>query len=99
MPNPTLLSVVPSRRGKRPLIGMIHLGPLPGSPRYDGDWRKIEGDALRDVRALAAGGASGIMLENFGDLPFYPGRVPAHVVASITAIACAVRKTTDLPIG
>jgi uncharacterized protein len=99
MPKPTPIAAVPARTGKRPLIGMIHLRPLPGSPQYDGDWKRILNDALRDAAALSAGGASGIMLENFGDLPFYPGRVPAHTIASITAIASAVRNAVDLPLG
>jgi hypothetical protein len=39
------------------------------------------------------------MLENFGDVPFYPGRVPSHVVAHITSLAADVRRATDLPLG
>jgi len=99
MRKPTPIPGIPVGGDKRPLIGMIHPAPLPGSPRYAGDVRKILDSALRDAEALAAGGASAIMLENFGDLPFYPGRVPAHVIASMTAIACAVRRTVDLPLG
>jgi uncharacterized protein len=99
MRKPIPIPGIPARDDKRPLIGMIHLGPLPGSPRYGGDLRPILDSALRDAEALAAGGASAIMLENFGDLPFYPGRVPGHVIASMTAIACAVRRAVDLPLG
>jgi membrane complex biogenesis BtpA family protein len=55
---------------------------------------------LRDADALAGGGVDGLMLENFGDTPFYPGRVPAHVVAAMTAIAAAVRERfPELPLG
>ena len=39
------------------------------------------------------------MMENFGDIPFYPDRVPAFVVAQMTALACAVRREADLPLG
>jgi len=39
-------------------------------------------------------------MENFGDTPFFPGRVPAHVVAHITAIAAEVRRAVPhLPLG
>ena len=85
--------------GVRPIIGMIHLRPLPGSARFDGDAGKILAHALRDAEALAEGGVAGLMMENFGDVPFYPGRVPGHVVANMTAIACAVRAKIKLPLG
>ena len=39
------------------------------------------------------------MMENFGDVPFFPGRVPASVVAQMTAMACAVRDEVKLPLG
>jgi membrane complex biogenesis BtpA family protein len=81
------------------VIGMVHLLPLPGSPRYGGDVGAVRDAALRDAEALARGGVHGIMMENFGDVPFYPGRVPAAVVAHVTAIAAEVRRTVDVPLG
>lgn len=84
---------------RTPVIGMLHLPPLPGSPRYGGDLGAIVHHVLADADALAAGGVHGLMLENFGDVPFYPGRVPAHVVAHMTAIACQVRQRFALPLG
>jgi membrane complex biogenesis BtpA family protein len=39
------------------------------------------------------------MLENFGDVPFYPARVPAETVAAMTAVALEVRKRFPLPLG
>lgn len=81
------------------VIGMLHLPPLPGSPRFGGDVNAIREAVLRDADALAAGGVHGLMLENFGDVPFYPGRVPPHVVAQMTAIACDVKRRFRLPLG
>ena len=86
----------------KPVIGMLHLPPLPGSPRYApaGGIRAVRDAVLRDADALAGGGVNGLMLENFGDVPFYPGRVPAHTVAAMTAIAVAVRERfAELPLG
>jgi predicted TIM-barrel enzyme len=39
------------------------------------------------------------MIENFGDAPFFKSRVPQHVVAHMTAIACAIRRRFDVPLG
>ena len=81
------------------VIGMLHLPALPGSPNYDGDFAGIKKRLLDDARALEAGGVHALMMENFGDVPFFPGRVPVTVVASMTALACAVREESKLPLG
>lgn len=85
----------------KPVIGMLHLMPLPGAPLFGGDIGKVRDLLLRDADALAEGGVDGLMIENFGDVPFYPGRVPAHVVAHVTAMALEVRKRVGekLPLG
>lgn len=82
-----------------PVIGMVHLPPLPGSPRWGGDLAGIEQHALRDAEALAEGGVDGLMLENFGDHPFFPRRVPAHTATHMTALATSIRRRLDLPLG
>jgi membrane complex biogenesis BtpA family protein len=79
---------------------MLHLPPLPGSARYAGDAGAVAASALHDADVLAAGGVHGLMLENYGDVPFFPRRVPAHVVAHMTAVACEVRRRfPELPLG
>ncbi|WP_049919975.1 BtpA/SgcQ family protein [Halobiforma nitratireducens] len=83
----------------RPVIGMVHLPALPGAPAFDGDREAIRERALEDARALVAGGIDGIVLENFGDAPFYPESVPKHVVAEMTAIAAVIRREVDVPLG
>jgi membrane complex biogenesis BtpA family protein len=53
----------------------------------------------RDAEALAGGGVHALMIENFGDAPFYPGRVPASTVAAMTVLAAEVRAAYALPLG
>ncbi|MCK4342316.1 MAG: BtpA/SgcQ family protein [Phycisphaerae bacterium] len=83
----------------KPVIGMLHLPPLVGAPRCDADLTVVRERLLRDAEALVTGGVHGLMLENFGDTPFYPGRVPASVVAQMTHLAGEVRRQCDLPLG
>jgi membrane complex biogenesis BtpA family protein len=78
---------------------MLHLPPLTGAPRYEGKIASIRESVLRDAEALLSGGVNGLMLENFGDVPFYPAAVPPHVVAHMTALAAMVRARFDLPLG
>jgi membrane complex biogenesis BtpA family protein len=85
---------------RRPVVGMLHLPALPGAPRFAGEIVALREHVLRDADALATGGIHGLMLENYGDLPFYPGRVPAYVVAHMTALAAEVkRRYPQLPLG
>lgn len=83
----------------KPVIGMLHLPALPGSPRYSGDVRGIRHELLRDAGALASAGVHGLMIENFNDAPFFPGRVPPYVATHMTALAMAVREKCELPLG
>lgn len=87
------------RERRTVVVGMCHCPALPGAPRYAGDWRALVEHVLRDAGALREGGAHGIMLENFGDVPFYPDRVPASVVACMATIAARVRDAVELPLG
>ncbi|WP_135806101.1 BtpA/SgcQ family protein [Halorussus marinus] len=84
---------------RKPIVGMIHLPALPGAPGFDGDFEAVRSAALRDARRLAAGGVDALMVENFGDAPFYPDDVPKHVVASMTRLATEIREAVDRPLG
>jgi membrane complex biogenesis BtpA family protein len=81
------------------VIGMVHLEPLPGSPMYGGSVTRVRDAALRDAETLIRGGVPALMMENFGDTPFYPGAVPSVTVAAMTAIAVAIREAFDAPLG
>lgn len=82
----------------RPLIGMVHLHALPGSPRYRG-MRDVLDAAIHDALALADGGVDAIMVENFGDVPFHPGAAPPETLAGMTRAIAAIAARTDLPLG
>ncbi len=73
------------------LIGVVHLGPLPGSPRFGGKLGPVLDAAARDAKRLHEAGFDAILIENFGDAPFVPERVEPVTVAAMTACALAVR--------
>jgi membrane complex biogenesis BtpA family protein len=72
------------------LVGMVHLGPLPGSPRFDGDFGAVLEAATTDARTLIDAGFDGLMVENFGDAPFYADDVPKTTIAAMTRAVAAV---------
>lgn len=82
-----------------PVIGVLHLPALPGSPGWSLQRDELADRVLQDAKALAEGGVDGILLENFNDKPFYRTRVPHHVVATMTALAVEVRRLWKGPLG
>ncbi|HKX76255.1 MAG TPA: BtpA/SgcQ family protein [Acidimicrobiia bacterium] len=81
------------------LIGMVHLQPLPGSPRYDGDLDRVLEAAGEDATVLVEAGFPGLLVENFGDAPFFPGPVPPVTVATMTRAVEAVVSASSVPVG
>lgn len=84
---------------ERPLIGVVHLPPLPGSPRYGGDMGAIIERALSDAQAYVEAGFSALIVENFGDAPFFAGRVPPSTVAAMAVVAREVAEAVPVPVG
>lgn len=78
---------------------MVHLGPLPGSPAFGGDLQGVIDRACRDAEVLAAAGFDAVMVENFGDTPFFADAVPPATVAAMAVAAAAIADTVDTPIG
>lgn len=84
---------------KKPIIGMLHLRPLPGSPSFSGSFKSVQKTVLTDAQTLTKGGVDGILVENFGDVPFFPDHVPAHTIAYMTRISNEVKRRFELPLG
>ena len=82
------------------LIGMVHVAPLPGSPRWEGSMERIVGAAVDDARALIEHGMDAVLVENYGDAPFSPGRVEPSTVAGLTVVAREIRRALpQAPLG
>lgn len=82
------------------LIGMIHLQPLPGSPRARLSVDEICARAAQEARLLARAGFDALMIENMHDTPYINAPHPPETVAVMTAAALAVRQAVpDLPLG
>lgn len=86
-------------RASKPVIAMIHLGALPGTPASARSLRQIEAQALREARIYRDAGVDGLMLENMHDAPYLRERVGPEIVAAMSVIARAVKDATHLPCG
>jgi hypothetical protein len=85
--------------GHKLLIGVVHLLPLPGSPRWRGNIESLIEFAMNDARAYERGGAHALIVENFGDAPFAKTNVGPETIAAMAAAGRAIRATVKLPIG
>ena len=85
--------------GRRRLIGMIHLLPLPGSPGWAGSLQHVVDHALRDAETLAAAGFDALLVENFGDVPFRPDHVDMETAVSMSALVDRIRAHSTIPLG
>jgi len=85
--------------GEKPVVGVLHLLPLPGSPRWGGSMTAVRDRALREGEILQAHKMDGIIVENFHDAPFFPRTVPPETVAAMAVVAQAVVAASDVPVG
>lgn len=85
----------------RPIMGVVHLRPLPGAPSYQGEpVRDIYAAGVRDAKVLADGGIDAIIVENASDQPFSrPEDIGPETVAGLTAACMEISNAVDKPLG
>ena len=83
----------------KPVIAMIHVGALPGTPASSCSVREIVTQAVAEARIYRDGGVHGIAIENMHDVPYLRGSVGPEITAAMTAIALAVKDASGLPCG
>jgi uncharacterized protein len=83
----------------QPIIGVVHLLPLPTSARWGGSLNPIIDRAEQEAVALVSGGVDGIVVENFFDAPFPKSRVDPAVVSAMTTIVMRLMELVSIPIG
>lgn len=84
----------------KPIIGMAHLLPLPGSPLYDRK-RGVDGiieAVVADLDALQAGGVDSVMFGNEGDRPYLTRATPESLTA-MTAVVSEAKHHLRVPWG
>ena len=74
------------------LVGVVHLGALPGAPGFAGDLDRVVERAVTDAVVYRDSGFTGIVIENFGDLPFFAEAVAPETVAAMARVGTEVRQ-------
>lgn len=83
----------------KPIIGMIHVGALPGTPANDRSVAELTAQAVREAALYRDGGVDGIGIENMHDVPYLRGQVGPEIVAAMAIIGQAVKAESWLPVG
>ena len=84
------------------LIGMLHVGPLVGSPLHRKTGLDLDDqidDAVSQAEIYRAAGFHGLLLENMFDRPYLKGHVGPETVAALAVIGREVRRAVPLPLG
>ncbi|NBT58666.1 BtpA family membrane complex biogenesis protein [bacterium] len=81
------------------LWGMVHVGPLPGTPRYEKNFESVVEKAVREAKALEQFGCTGILFENMHDVPYLKSHVGPEITAAMAVIGTEIRNQTKIPLG
>jgi membrane complex biogenesis BtpA family protein len=83
----------------KPVIGVIHVGALPGTPRSLHTVAELVRQATEEARVYRECGVGGVIIENMHDVPYLKGEVGPEIVAAMTAIGVEVKAACGLPVG
>lgn len=81
------------------VVGMVHVGALPGTPFAAQEVPAIARQAVDESRLLASFGLDALIIENMHDRPYLRQKVGPEIIAAMTAICQAVREAVDVPLG
>ena len=81
------------------VYGVVHLKSLPGSPGNYLTLDEIIELAQEDVNSLVFGGVDGLIIENFGDVPFTKDNVSKRTIASFTKVVENIEYDREIKVG
>jgi hypothetical protein len=83
----------------QPLIGMLHLPALPGSPGSRLGIDEVTAHCVREARIYRDAGFDGLLIENMHDRPYLKREAGPEVVAAMAVVGHEVRREAGLPLG
>lgn len=83
----------------KPIIGMIHVKALPGTPKNSLPPSEIITAALDEADIYKKAGINAIMIENMHDIPYLKGTVGHEISSIMTLIGYLIKQRTKLPVG
>lgn len=84
---------------RKAIIAMIHVAPLPGTPKFSGAMADIIAKAKDEAQLYRDAGVDILAIENMHDVPFLNQRVGPEIVAAMSVVGYEVKKASGLPCG
>src|SRR5215467_3191018 len=83
----------------KPVIGVIHVGALPGTPLGVMSVAELVRQAREEARIYRECGVDGVIIENMHDVPYLKGAVGPEIVAAMAIVGSEVKTECGLPVG
>ena len=83
----------------KPVIGVIHVGALPGTPRNTQTVSQLVDAARIEAHIYRDAGVDGLIIENMHDVPYMRGEVGPEIVSAMTAIGGEGKSAAGFPVG
>lgn len=83
----------------KPIIGMIHVDALPGTPKYSGSVKEIIENALNEASIYCKCGIDALMIENMHDVPYLNRNVGSEITSLMSIILYEIKKAYKVPLG
>ncbi len=83
----------------KPIIGMVHLPPMPGNPRATLSPDEIVEEALKTASLLYENGVPLLMVENFGDYPYPKYHAREEVLGLMSIIVWRIKRELGANVG
>ena len=84
---------------EKPIIGMIHMPPLPGAPDNRLSMEQLTEFALSEADKLEGAGLDACIVENVGDVPLFKEGLPPYTVAAMALVTREVVEHTKMKVG
>ena len=81
------------------MVGMVHVGALPGTPFASQSISAIIEQAVREAEMLVEAGFDAVMIENMHDRPYLRQEVGPEITAAMAAVLDAIRRAINVPLG
>mmetsp|Transcript_43877 Transcript_43877/g.73124 ORF Transcript_43877/g.73124 Transcript_43877/m.73124 type:complete len:275 (+) Transcript_43877:62-886(+) len=83
-----------------PIIAMIHVDALPGTPKNRKSVKEIVELAVEEASVYRNAGVDAVMIENMHDIPYLKSEIGPEIVSSMSVIGLEVKKVLgQIPCG
>lgn len=83
----------------KPIIGMIHVGALPGTPDYGDDVKSIIAKAKKEAEIYKEFGIDSVIIENMHDVPYLKKGVGPEITSLMSVIGYEIKSSFSFPCG